>query len=456
MRNPNPAKADFTLKKALDNIERGDIAPCYLLYGEDEYAVQASLEQIINKVLPDAANGLNLFTFDGDENIDRLYEELVTPSLLSGRKVILLRNTGLFRSKVSSSDCFKKAANILDQDPGRALRFFQSFMKIAGLSVEDLDHGNWKNIPEKDWRKLLGEDYSEMMNFVPVLAGLARDNNLQARGGEGSADTVSELLKNGFPENNILILTADSVDQRKNLYKQIAEKGVVITHIPPKYEKGKLTFFINAIRENITQKGKKITPDAISALGKKTDNDMRAALSEIDKLVTYIGERDLIEESDIEEISGKSSTESAFRLNSCVLEKDVKGSLEILNDLLANNEPALKILALIVREFRFLLQAKILLNAGIISSFKPGLDYGSFQSGPYLEIKSALQTGLFTGEIAGQHPYVIYSAFRNSARFSYEKLLKDLKYLLEMDIAFKSSRIDPQIALESVLIRLCS
>jgi len=456
MRNPNPAKTDFTLKKALDNIEQGNIAPCYLIHGEDDYAVQASVEQIVKKILPDASEGLNLLTFDGDENIQRLYEEILTPSLLSGTKVILLRNTGLFRSKVSAADTFRKAAGALDQDPGRALKYFQNFMKIAGLNTEDLDKGNWKNIPEKDWRKLLGEDYSEMMKFVPVLAGLASESNLTSQGSEGGAEDISELLKKGFPDGNILILTADSVDQRKNLYKHIVEHGIVINHVPPKYEKGKSISFVNAVRENMGQRGKKITPDAISALGKKTDNDIRTALTEIDKLVSYIGERDVIEERDIEEIAGKSSTDSAFKLNSCILEKDIKGSLDVLNDLLTNNEPALKILALIIREFRLLLQAKILLNAGIVASFKPGLDYGSFQSGPYPEIKSAAQKGLFLGEIAGQHPFVIYSAIRNSTRFSYEKVLDHLKYLLEMDIAFKSSRIDQQIALESVLVRLCS
>ncbi len=456
MRNPNSAKTDFTLKKALDNIDRGHIAPCYLIYGEDEFAVQASLEQIVKKVLPDAAPGLNLFHFDGDEDIERLYQEILTPSLLTGTKLIILRNTGLFRSKVSAADSFRKAVNALDQDPGRALRHFQSFMKIAGFNAEDLEGGNWKNVPDKDWRKLLGDEYAEMIKFVPVLAGLAPENGLTAKGSEGAAEALSELLEKGFPEGNILILTADSVDQRKNLFKRIAESGIVITHIPPKYEKGKVISFSNAVRENMEQRGKKITADAISALGKKTDNDIRTALSEIDKLVSYIGERDLIEETDIEEIAGKRSTDNAFRLNSCILEKDIKGSLDVLNDLLANNEPALKILALIIRDFRFLLQAKILLNAGILSSFKPGLEYGSFQSGLYPEIKTAAQKGLFLGEIAGQHPYVIYSAIRNSSRFSYQKLLSDLKYLLEMDISFKSTRIDQRIALESVLVRLCS
>lgn len=456
MKSANPAKNDITLKKALENIDRGHIAPCYLIYGEDEFAVQSSLDQLIKKILPDAANGINLFTFDGDENIGRIYQEILTPSLLAGTKIILLRNTGLFRLKISAVDSFKKAANALEQDPGLALRHFQIFLKIAGLNAEDLDRGSWKNIPEKTWRKLLGDDYSEMMKFVPALAGLASENNLSAPAGEGGADAISELLKNGFPEGNILILTADSVDQRKNLYKQIAESGIVITHVPPKYEKGRVVSFVNAVRESLEQKGKKITPDALSALGKKTDNDIRTALSEIEKVVTYIGQRDLIEEEDIEEIAGKSLADTAFKLNSCIVEKDLKGSLDILNDLLANNEPALKILALIVREFRFLLQAKILLNAGILSSLRPGLEYGGFQAGPYPEIKSAAQKGLFQGELARQHPFVIYSAIRNSTRFSYEKLLSDLKYLLEMDVAFKSSRIDQQIALESVLVRLCS
>jgi len=456
MNNPNSEKTGFTLKKALDYIDRGNIAPCYLIHGDDDFAVQSSMDQIVKKVLPDATPGFNLFIIDGDDDIERIYGEIMTPSLLAGRKVVVLRNTGLFRSKNPAADSFRRAVDSLDRDPGRALKHFRSFMKIAGFDMEDLEGENWKNIPEKDWKKLLGEDYPEMMQFVPVLAGLAPGDNFSAKGSNGGAEAISELLEKGFPEGNILVITADSVDQRKNLYKHIAQSGVVIAHVPPKYEKGKIISFSNSVRENMEKRGKKITPEAISALGKRTDNDIRTALSEIDKLVSYVGERDLIEEADIEEIAVKRSTDNAFRLNSCIVEKDLRGALDVLNDLLVNSEPALKILSLIIREFRLLLQAKILLNAGILSSFKPGLEYSGFQSGVYPEIKSAVQKGLFLGDIAGQHPYVIYSAIRNSSRFSYEKLLTDLKYLLEVDISFKSTRIDQQIVLESVLIRMCS
>ncbi len=256
MKNPNPAKTDLILKKALDSIEQGNIAPCYLIYGEDDYAVEASLEQIVNKILPDALNGLNLFTFEGDENIEKLYEEILTPSLLSGIKVILLRNTGLFRSRVSASDSFRKAVNALDQDPGRALKYFQIFLKIAGLNTADLDSGNWKNIPEKDWRKLLGEDYSEMIKFVPILAGLASENSFTSQGSEGSGEEISELLEKGFPDGNILIVTADSVDQRKNLYKHIAEHGIVITHVPPNMKREELSLSL-MLSGKILDKGEK-------------------------------------------------------------------------------------------------------------------------------------------------------------------------------------------------------
>ena len=447
---------DFSLQKALDKMKKGDISPVYLIYGDDDYSVGASLGKIISTILPEPSEGLNLISLDGEGSYRALCEEILTPSLLGGRKIVVVRNTELFQSKTSPGDFFKKAASAFENDPGRALKFFQKFLKAAGLDIEDVARGNWKNIAESDWKKMLGDNYPEYFNFVPVLSGLIPERREEDAENSGGADDFSDVLKAGIPEGNCLILTADSVDQRKSLYKYILENGIIINHAAPKYEKGRMVSFGNLVREAVEQRGGKITAEAIRVLGKKTANDIRLALSEIEKIISYIGENPTIDDKDVEYISGKSISDPGFKLNSCVQEKDLRGSLEVLGEMLGKSEPPLKIMAMLVRELRLLLQAKIILNSRILETFKLGMDYSSFQNRTYPEIKSCRQDGRIMAEIGGQHPYVIYSAFRNSTRFSYEKLLKDLDYLLDMDVKFKSTGIDQKTALESALIRVCS
>lgn len=444
------------MKRVFDNIGRGRSAQVYLIHGEDDYAVQGSLEKLVREILPSPAEGLNLVYFDGEEDIRKICDELLTPPLLMGAKIVVIRNTGLFNTKTTPAAHFKKAAAELDNNPERAYRYFHAFLKAAGLKIEDVTGDNWRNIAEKDWRKHLGEDYPDLVRLIPVLAGLFPERDLPAADETGSAEDIPGVLRSGIPDSNCLILTAGAVDQRKALYKYISEKGVVISHAQPKYEKGKAASFGVAIREHLERGGRRITAEAASALGERTGNDARAAITEIEKVISYIGGRSTIEISDFEDTAGKNVADPAFKLNKSVQEKDLNGSLNVLSDMLEKNDPPLKMLAMIIRELRLLLQAKIILNSGIVNSYRPGMDYGSFQNSAYPEIKAGRQSGLVLAELAGQHPFVIYSALKNSTHFSYEKILTDLNYLLDMDIKFKSTGIDQRTSLETALIRVCS
>ena len=57
--------------------------------------------------------------------------------------------------------------------------------------------------------------------------------------------------------------------------------------------------------------------------------------------------------------------------------------------------------------------------------------------------------------LAGQHPYVIYNALRNSTRYSRAELLTNLGRLMDVDAAMKSTGQSPRLLLERLLIDLC-
>jgi DNA polymerase III delta subunit len=61
-----------------------------------------------------------------------------------------------------------------------------------------------------------------------------------------------------------------------------------------------------------------------------------------------------------------------------------------------------------------------------------------------------------TDFLINKHPFVIYNALRNCGHFSYPGLVNFLDELLELDRAFKSSATDPQLLLESFLIKACA
>jgi DNA polymerase-3 subunit delta len=179
----------------------------------------------------------------------------------------------------------------------------------------------------------------------------------------------------------------------------------------------------------------------------------------IEKLIAYTGERVLIEDSDVEEVVGKTKEDTIFDLTRALVDKDLNMALLNLKDLFYQDVNHLLILSMIAREIRFLFHAKTFIRSGKLSSFHSNLDYDVFQKSCYPLIREltgdAGKKG-GRGDLGSQHPYVIYNALKNSYQFSYEKLIKYLDDLVEMDIAFKTTTKDPQFLLECFIINVCS
>jgi len=205
------------------------------------------------------------------------------------------------------------------------------------------------------------------------------------------------------------------------------------------------------------ESGKSLAPTAWIALGKKTGFQLRPSLNELQKLISFVGERSVIEEKDVEVVVGKTSEDSIFDLTTALAERNVRAALTALKALLDQGEHHLMILTMVSREIRLLLQASILIHSGKVPRLSPGIDYGSFQKNIYPAVGGlALNVSRKEDLLVNKHPFVIYNALRNSSRFSYRILVDYLDDLLEMDRAMKSSATDPQLLLERFLIKACT
>jgi len=112
---------------------------------------------------------------------------------------------------------------------------------------------------------------------------------------------------------------------------------------------------------------------------KKTGFELRRSLTELEKLIFFVGERGTIEEKDIEEVVGKTREDSIFDLTTALSEKNQLAALAALRALLDQGTHHLVILSMIVREIRFLLQARILVDSGKLPQLKNNMEYGWFQ-----------------------------------------------------------------------------
>jgi DNA polymerase-3 subunit delta len=448
-----------TLKEVLLDLKKGNVSSCYLLYGEEDFLIKDTLDKIVNLILPGADRDLNLFYMDGDVDIDGLCQSLLTSPLIAGKKIVVLRNARIFYSASVSPELIQKIRGQMKNDPDRAARDFMHFLRITGWSLDDLRDGGWEKIRDDDWQKVVGGDVGlDRETWLPEMIEICINRGLK----EGSAvdsERLADVLKSGLPEGNHLILTSSTVDKRKKIFKIISEMGKVLHFPQMKTEYRKKQILMDTAKDILAETGKTMTPGAWTAIGRKTGFVVAGSVEAIEKLITYTGEKSLIEEADVEEAIGKTKEGTIFDLTTALAEKNLNRALFSLKDLFDQGVHELLILSMMARDVRFLLHAGMLIRSGKLDSFDPKMDYNRFQKSVYPVIRAWVDQTVKKeggGDLIRQHPYVIYNALRHSHRFSFNHLVGYLKDLIDMDIALKSTARDPRFMLERFLVKVCS
>lgn len=438
------------LERILADIGKGRIAPCYLLYGEEEYLLRDALDKIIEIIIPAADRDLNLFVLDGDtEDMDQLCESLLTRPLLPGRKAIVVRNTRIFHSRKTLPVIIQKIRDQAKANPARVAADFMLFLRMIGWTLDDLKDGGWQKISDEQWQQAVeGDEGQDREVWLPVMTSFCATHRLEAATSGDGADRLESVLKSGLPEGTHLILTADTVDKRKKLFKTLDEMGKILEFSKVKGDTKLKGLLMENARELLTAKGKKMAPGAWLALGKKTGFNLRTSMAALEKLITFTGGKPTIDEEDIEAAIGKTREETIFNLTAALAEKNLAASLAILGEWLDRGDHPVMILAMLAREIRILLQARLLLEARSLTPYQAGMDYGRFQKALFPEIKERLGT-------ATPHPYAIYQALGHAGRFSRESLVHHLETLVDIDLALKSTAKDARLMLERFLIQVC-
>lgn len=446
-------------RRVLDEIKKGKISPVYLLHGEEEYLSAEALEEITAAIIPEADRELNLFTLSGGpDEMDRLSTTLVLPPLLSGRKLVVVRDTHLFHSKQTLGTLIKSMREQVDKNPAKAAAAFLTFLEMAGWKLEDLRDGGWKTITDEDWNHLVdGDGKDDREIWLPRVIDLCLSHTSHQKKSGRTEEHLEELLQHRIPPGNHLILVAEAVDRRKKLFKIISELGVVL-HFPKiKTEQKQKERLMDQVRGMLAEQGKKLTPEAWETLGRKTGFQLRESVSAVEKLMIFAGEKSTIDETDVDAVVGKSKEDSVFQLVSALTEKNLAGSLQIFQDLILQGVPYLMILAMISREIRHLLQAKLLLRSGALPGYRFDMDYGEFQRKIPSQLKDlAAQGGKKEMGLISQHPFAVYQSLKSSRRFTYETLLEHLDQLVQIDILMKSTGRDERLMIERLLIAVCS
>ena len=447
------------MEKIYNNLKKGVVAPCYLLYGEEEYLIKEALGKILDMIIPEADRDFGLFYLEGENtDMDSLIDNVLTPSLFGNRKVIVVRDTNIFTSKEDLVKLIDKIRTNIDENQIKAARYFLTFLKIVGFTLEDLQGSGWQKITDDDWSEMVkGDSGEDRQKWLPRILEICQASGLTDASVSDKTEKLEEIIKEGMPAGNCLIFTAESVDKRKKIYKTIAERGVVQEFVRVKKETARREILQKEAQNLLDSCGKKMSPAAWMALGRKTGFDFRRSMSELEKLISFVGDRALIDKDDIEEAVGRTKEDDIFALTNSLSEKNQLAALEALKHLLDQGEHHLAILTMVSREIRLLLQARVLVDSGKLPKFNQSMEYGWFQNILYPAFNELNPSGVKReGLIFSQHPFSVYNAMRNCVRFTTVRLIALMEELLNLERSLKTSgTTHPQLLLENFLIKSC-
>ena len=268
-----------------------------------------------------------------------------------------------------------------------------------------------KNIP-------VGEiiDLAETLPFFAERRVIfITDSGLFKSGGEEMSEYLSSLSETAY-----FVFTESEVDKRSKMYKTVRSNGYAAEFSTQK--EATLKRWILGI---LSKEGKKVTENTILLLLSKTGTDMDNIQMELEKLICYCMDKDVVTDADVEAICTTRISSHIFDMIDAIALKQQKRALDLYYDLLSLKEPPMRILFLIARHCNMLLQAK--------------------------EMHSDNYDNKAISDKLNIQPFVVKKYLSQASRFSAATLREAVKQCVEAEEAVKSGRMNDMMSVEILI-----
>lgn len=176
---------------------------------------------------------------------------------------------------------------------------------------------------------------------------------------KNKCDELADYMKE-LPDYLCLVFVEDEVDKRSKMYKAVKSCGR-IGEFARQDEKTLMQWAAGILK----REGKNITQRDMELLLTMTGIDMGNLRMELEKLITYTGDRNVVTRADIQEVCTTQTQNKIFDMVRAVTEKNQKRALDLYYDLLTLKEPPMRILFLLAKQFRQLLLVKEYTEEGV-------------------------------------------------------------------------------------------
>lgn len=298
------------------------------------------------------------------------------------------------------------------------LKVFKSFYFMTDPSGSGIEQ-----VSAKELSPAVIVERANTMSFFANRLMVVEDVTYFKDGQTADLEPFLDYFANPNPTTCLLFI-ADSVHKGRKFYKAIDKIGEIMEFCAPKRPQEWLTW----IQSELITREKSMDYQVASQFIEWTGHHTGVLSQELDKLIVFVGERQKITLEDIKAITPRSIETNIFDLLDAVASRSAAKALQALREVL-RKEPALKVLALLVRQVRLLLGCDSLRKRG------RGI----------MEVPSVL----------GISPYEAQKVWQQSIKLSTKQLSKALSECLNTDLGLKTGGGDPGLLLEIMIIKFC-
>lgn len=240
----------------------------------------------------------------------------------------------------------------------------------------------------------------------------------------GISQELTNYIKD-ISENIIILITFDGEIEVKNKFSILTKNIGTLVQLNA-LKGAELQKYVTEMFE---KNGKHINKSELIYFLAEVGTSLSLIENEVEKLCMFnIGE-EIISRNDIDAIVSKTAESNIFKMVDNISRKDAAKAISILSTLLFQKEDHLRILGMIIRQYRLLLNIKL----------------NILDKNPPEQVKSNLKL----------NEYVFQNMLKQCSLYSEVTLKKALEFCLRTDSEIKNSKINPDLALEMLVVELC-
>ncbi|MDL2280887.1 DNA polymerase III subunit delta [Selenomonadales bacterium OttesenSCG-928-I06] len=289
----------------LKEIEKNNLKHIYFICGKEKYLSQKLQEALTKKILGEENNDTNLTIFNNDVDLNELIATIETVPFFGGNKLVIVKQTSLF-----------KPANKKGKNNKKQNKTAENFLMTSENTSTNLE-------------------------------------------------TKLENLFSKIPEDSYLVfISEDSPDKRLKVYKILEKHAAIIEVNPLKGWELKEWISNRLNNENLsfTYEAKEYF---LLCLTLMPEISLDLINNEIEKISLYVDKQTKITLPILKNILAKLPETSIFTIVDSLAKKDLKETLNALNEQISTGTHPLQILAIMARQVRHILVTQELVNSGL-------------------------------------------------------------------------------------------